>query len=140
MPSVNKHIIIGHLGRDPEIKYTNNNTPLANFSVATSESWKDKQTGEWQEVTEWHRVVAWRNVAEKVERIGLKKGSLVYVEGKVTTRKYTDKDGVEKYVTETVANWIEGLDKKEKPAAPKMPAPDGYSDDGETMSDDDIPF
>ena len=116
MPSLNKVTIIGHLGRDPEIKHLQNNTALANFSVATSESWKDKNAGEWQEKTEWHRVAAWRQAADRVERMGLKKGSLVYVEGKLETRKYTDKDGVEKYSTEIVAYTIMGLDKKEKAA------------------------
>ena len=138
MPSVNKVIIIGHLGRDPEIKHLQNNTALANFSVATSESWKDKNTGEWQEKTEWHRVSAWRQAADKVERLNLRKGSLVYVEGKLETRKYTDKDGVEKYSTEIVAYTIMGLDKKEKAA--KAPAPDGYNDDGTPMSDEELPF
>ena len=129
MPSLNKVTIIGHLGRDPEIKHMQNNTAVANFSVATSESWKDKSSGEWQEKTEWHRVVAWRQAADKVERLNLRKGSLVYVEGKLETRKYTDQNGVEKYSTEIVANWIMGLDKKEK-AEPKA----GGNDD------DSLPF
>lgn len=100
--SLNKVQIIGNVGRDPEVKYTQNNTPVANFSVATSESWKDKNTGEWQEKTEWHRVVAWRYLAEKVERY-VKKGTTIYVEGALETRKWTDKDGNEKYTTEIKA-------------------------------------
>ncbi len=74
-------IIIGNLGRDPEIKYTQSNVPVANFSVATTESWKDKTSGEWQEKTEWHRIVAWRHLAERAERY-LKKGKQVYIEGR----------------------------------------------------------
>ena len=80
MAGVNKVIIIGNLGRDPEIKYTQSNVPVANFSVATSESWKDKNTGEWQEKTEWHRIVAWRHLAERAEKY-LSKGKQVYIEG-----------------------------------------------------------
>ena len=132
MPSLNKVTIIGHLGRDPEIKHMQNNTAVANFSVATSESWKDKSSGEWQEKTEWHRVVAWRQAADKVERLNLRKGSLVYVEGKLETRKWTDKEsGVEKYSTEIVAYTIMGLDKKEK-AEPKA--------GGGNNDDDSLPF
>ncbi len=105
MAGVNKVIIIGNLGRDPEIKYTQSNTPVANFSVATSESWKDKNTGEWQEKTEWHRVVAWRYLAEKVEK-SFKKGKQVYVEGRLETRKWTDKEGQDHYTTEIIANQL----------------------------------
>lgn len=139
MPSLNKVTIIGHLGRDPEIKHMQNNTAVANFSVATSESWKDKSSGEWQEKTEWHRVVAWRQAADKVERLNLRKGSLVYVEGKLETRKYTDQNGVEKYSTEIVANWIMGLDKKEK-AEPKAEQASMPMPGGDSSIDDDLPF
>ncbi len=112
MAGVNKVIIVGNLGRDPEIKYTQANVPVANFSVATTESWKDKQTGEWQEKTEWHRVVAWRYLAEKVERT-LKKGKQVYVEGKLETRKWTGQDGNERYTTEIIARDLMALGRKD---------------------------
>ena len=103
MAGVNKVIIIGNLGRDPEVKYTQSNVPVANISVATTDSWKDKSTGEWQEKTEWHRVVLWRHLAERAERY-LKKGKQVYVEGRLETRKWTDKEGNDRYTTEVIAN------------------------------------
>ena len=105
MAGVNKVIIIGNLGRDPEIKYTQSNVPVANFSVATSESWKDKSSGEWQEKTEWHRIVAWRHLAERAERY-LRKGKQVYIEGRIETRKWTGQDGNDRYTTEIVANQL----------------------------------
>ena len=113
MAGVNKVIIVGNLGRDPEIKYTQSNVPVANFSVATTESWKDKQSGEWQEKTEWHRVVAWRYLAEKAER-SLRKGKQVYVEGKLETRKWTGKDGNDRYTTEIVARDLMALGRKDE--------------------------
>lgn len=112
MAGVNKVIIIGNLGRDPEIKYTQSNVPVANFSVATTESWKDKSSGEWQEKTEWHRVVAWRYLAEKAER-SLRKGKQVYVEGKLETRKWTGQDGNERYTTEIIARELVVLGRKD---------------------------
>ena len=99
MASVNKWIGIGNLGRDPETRYTANGEAICNFSIACSESWKDKQTGEKKEMTEWVRVSAFGKLAEICSQY-LKKGSQVYVEGSLRTRKYTDKDGTEKYSTE----------------------------------------
>ena len=113
MASVNKVILVGNLGRDPEIKYTQSNVPVANFSIATSESWKDKNSGEWQEKTEWHRVVAWRHLAERAERY-LKKGKQVYVEGRLETRKWTGQDGQEKYTTEIIADQLMLLGRREE--------------------------
>lgn len=113
MAGVNKVIIVGNLGRDPEIKYTQSNVPVANFSVATSESWKDKQTGEWQEKTEWHRIVAWRHLAERAERY-LKKGKQVYIEGKIETRKWQGQDGNDRYTTEIVAREMQLLGRREE--------------------------
>ena len=113
MAGVNKVIIIGNLGRDPEIKYTQSNVPVANFSVATTESWKDKQSGEWQEKTEWHRVVAWRFLAERAEKY-LRKGKQVYVEGKLETRKWTGQDGNDRYTTEIVARELMMLGRKDE--------------------------
>lgn len=108
---INKVTLIGNLGRDPEIKHLESGSVVGKFSVATNESYKDKN-GEWQTQTEWHDVVVWRMLAERAER-DLKKGSLCYVEGKLTHRKYQDKDGNEKYITEVVANNIKLLEKRE---------------------------
>jgi single-strand DNA-binding protein len=100
--SVNKVILVGNLGRDPEIRRTQDGRPIANLSVATSETWRDKNTGERREKTEWHRVVIFNEGLCKVVEQYLKKGAKVYLEGALQTRKYTDKDGVEKYSTEVV--------------------------------------
>jgi single-strand DNA-binding protein len=100
--SVNKVILVGNLGRDPEIRRTQDGRPIANLSVATSESWRDKATGERKEKTEWHRVVIFNEGLCRIAEQYLKKGSKVYLEGQLQTRKYTDKDGHEKYSTEVV--------------------------------------
>jgi single-strand DNA-binding protein len=100
--SVNKVILVGNLGRDPEIRRTQDGRPIANLSVATSESWRDKNTGERKEKTEWHRVVIFNEGLCRVVEQYLKKGAKVYLEGQLQTRKYQDKDGVEKYSTEVV--------------------------------------
>jgi single-strand DNA-binding protein len=100
--SVNKVILIGNLGRDPEIRRTQDGRPIANISVATSESWRDKATGERKEKTEWHRVVIFNEGLCRIAEQYLKKGMKVYLEGQLQTRKYTDKDGHEKYSTEVV--------------------------------------
>ena len=105
---VNKAILIGHLGRDPETRYSPSGAAVANVSIATTESWKDKQTGEQQERTEWHRVVFFGRLAEIVGEY-LKKGSQVYVEGRIQTRKWQDKDGNDRYTTEVVANDMQML-------------------------------
>jgi len=102
MSGVNKVVIIGHLGRDPEIRHSQQGTPVTNFSIATSENWIDKNTGEKQEKTEWHRVVAFGKQAETLEKY-LSKGSQVYIEGRLQTRTY-DKEGQTHYITEVVAN------------------------------------
>lgn len=102
MASVNKVILVGRLGKDPEVRYMPNGDAVANITLATSETWKDKN-GEKQEKTEWHRVTFYRKLAEIVGEY-LKKGSQVYVEGRLETRKWTDKAGVEKYTTEVIAN------------------------------------
>ena len=100
--SVNKVILVGNLGRDPEVRHTQDGKPIVNLSLATSESWRDRNTGERKEKTEWHRVVIFNEGLAKVAEQYLKKGSTVYIEGQLQTRKYTDKDGVEKYSTEIV--------------------------------------
>jgi single-strand DNA-binding protein len=108
MASVNKVIVLGNLGRDPEVRYTANGAAICNVGVATSRQWKDKTSGEKQEETEWHRVVFYDRLAEIAGEY-LKKGSSVYVEGRLKTRKWTDKDGVEKYTTEIVASEMQLL-------------------------------
>ena len=105
--SVNKVILIGNLGRDPEVRSMQNGGKVANLSVATSESWRDKASGEKKEKTEWHRVVIFGNLAEIAEKY-LKKGSKVYVSGSLQTRKWTDPSGVEKYTTEVVLQGFGG--------------------------------
>ena len=100
--SVNKVILIGNLGKDPEIRRTQDGRPIANLSVATSESWRDKATGERKEKTEWHRVVIFNEGLCRIAEQYLKKGSKVYLEGALQTRKWTDKDGHDKYSTEVV--------------------------------------
>jgi single-strand DNA-binding protein len=100
--SVNKVILIGNLGADPEIRRTQDGRPIANLRIATSESWRDKTSGERREKTEWHRVVIFNEGLCRIAEQYLKKGSKVYLEGQLQTRKYTDKDGVEKYSTEVV--------------------------------------
>jgi single-strand DNA-binding protein len=111
MASVNKAIIVGNLGRDPETRYMPNGDAVTNIAVATTESWKDKQTGEKKELTEWHRVTFYRKLSEIAGQY-LKKGSSVYLEGKLQTRKWTDKDGVERYTTEIVADTMQMLGSK----------------------------
>src|SRR6267143_516562 len=106
--SVNKVILVGNLGRDPEIRRTQDGRPIANLSVATSENWRDKATGERREKTEWHRVVIFSEGLCKIAEQYLKKGAKVYLEGQLQTRKYTDKDGVEKYSTEIVLQRFRG--------------------------------
>jgi single-strand DNA-binding protein len=102
--SVNKVILLGTLGKDPELKYTPQGTPVAKFSMATNESYKDKQSGEWKERTEWHNIVAWQRTAEVAAEY-LKKGSKCYIEGRITTRSWDDKEsGQKRYMTEIVVN------------------------------------
>jgi single-strand DNA-binding protein len=108
MASVNKVIIVGNLGRDPEMRYMPSGDAIANIAVATSYKSKDRNTGEQKEVTEWHRISFFGKLAEIVGQY-LKKGSSVYVEGRLQTRKYTDKDGVEKYATDIVAEQMQML-------------------------------
>lgn len=108
---VNKVILIGNLGRDPEVRYMPNGQAVANVTIATSESWKDKNTGEQQEKTEWHRVVFFRRLAEIAGEY-LKKGSKVYIEGKLQTRKWQDNQGQDRYTTEILANEMQMLDSR----------------------------
>ena len=140
MSSVNKALIIGNLGQDPEIKYTQSGSPVANLSVATSERWKDKNTGEQKEQTEWHRVVVFGRLAEIAEQY-LKKGSKVFIEGKIQTRDWEDADGNKKYTTEVVAREMTMLDSRASTGA-RVPSSDD-SDKGAPKDDkfeEDIPF
>ena len=140
---VNKVIIIGNLGQDPEVKYMPNGTAVANITVATSESWKDKNTGEQVEKTEWHRVVFFKRLAEVVGEY-LHKGSKIYIEGKLKTRKWQDKNGADHWTTEIIAGEMQMLDSKNNPEpggynaaqAASSPAPAPANND----FDDDIPF
>lgn len=108
---INKVIIVGNLGNDPEIRNLENGAKVARISVATNENYQDKN-GEWQTLTEWHNVVAWRRLADSAEK-NLKKGSMVYVEGKITTRKWQDQNGQDRYTTEVVARLLRSLDRRE---------------------------
>jgi len=108
---INKVTLIGNLGKDPELRHLESGAVVAKFSIATNENYKDK-SGEWQTNTEWHDVVAWRYQAEYAER-HLKKGSLAFIEGKLTHRKWQDKDGNDRYTTEVLANNIKTLERRE---------------------------
>ena len=108
---VNKVTLIGRLGADPEVRRLENGAAVAKLNLATNENYRDKN-GEWQKLTEWHNVVVWRWLAERAEQY-LKKGSLVYIEGKLTTRKWQDKDGNDRYTTEVVGNVMKSLDRRE---------------------------
>jgi single-strand DNA-binding protein len=154
MASVNKVILIGNLGRDPEVRYAPSGSAICNVTLATSRQWKDKTSGEKQEETEWHRVVFYDRLAEIAGEY-LKKGRPVYVEGRLKTRKWTDKDGVEKYTTEIVASEMQLLGSREgmgdgesrgAPASRPAGKPAGgapaasKSSTGFDDMDDDIPF
>ena len=144
---VNKVILIGNLGKDPEVCYMPNGNAVANITLATSESWKDKTSGEQQEKTEWHRIVMFRRLGEIAGEY-LKKGSKVYIEGKLQTRKWQDNSGNDRYTTEIVADQMQMLDSRggssanfsgESKSAPAMaPAPAAAAAGGDF--DDDIPF
>jgi len=149
---VNKVILIGNLGNDPDIRYTAGGAAVANISLATAESWKDKNSGEQQERTEWHRIVFFGRLAEIVGEY-LRKGSQVYVEGRLQTRKWQDKEGHDRYTTEIVANEMQMLGSKSggaanydsapKPASNNTPEPQAATSPSSSPADDfddDIPF
>jgi single-strand DNA-binding protein len=155
MASVNKVILVGNLGRDPETRYSPDGAAITNVTIATSDRWKDKASGEMKEATEWHRVVFFGRLAEIAGEY-LKKGRPVYVEGKLRTRKWTDKDGNERYTTEIVADNMQMLGSREgmggadfeESAAPPRAAPSRDSGARPATKpaaniadmDDDIPF
>ena len=125
--SVNKVILVGNLGKDPEVRRLNSGDPVVNLSVATSENWRDKQSGERKEKTEWHRVVIFNENIAKVAEQYLKKGAKVYIEGQLQTRKYQDQSGAEKYTTEVVLQKYRG----------ELTMLDGKSEGGGSRSYDD---
>ncbi len=143
---VNKVILVGNLGVDPEVRYTQSGSPVANLRIATSDRWKDKQTGEPQERTEWHRVVLFGRLGEIAEQY-LRKGSQVYIEGRLQTRKWQGQDGQDRYTTEIVGNDMQmlggrggegggnsrGAERYDAPPASSQPS-------GDAIEDDDIPF
>ena len=155
MASINKVILVGNLGRDPEVRYTTDNNAIANVSIATTDRYKDKTTGEQKEITEWHRVVFFNRLGEIAGEY-LKKGSQVYIEGKLRTRKWTDNNGVEKYSTEIIADQLQMLgsrggsggggggvaydDSYGVPAAPPAPARAPAARKPVDDLEDDIPF
>jgi single-strand DNA-binding protein len=164
MASINKVILIGNLGRDPEVRYTANGAAICNITIATTRNWKDKNSGDKVEETEWHRVVFYDRLAEIAGEY-LKKGRSIYVEGRLKTRKWTDKDGVEKYTTEIIAEEMKMLGGREgggggdeggggysrgaqgggggersAPAARPAAKPAAKSSTGFDDMDDDIPF
>jgi single-strand DNA-binding protein len=142
MASVNKVIIVGNLGLDPQTRYTPGGVAVTTISVATTDSWKDKSTGEKKENTEWHRIVFFDKLAEIAAQY-LKKGSAVYVEGSLRTKKYTDKDGIEKYATDIRANVLQMLgaprSESHNTAAPQQTTHATSAAHINEM-DDDIPF
>ncbi len=152
--NLNKVLLIGRLGKNPEVNYIKPDAPVAKFSLATSESYKTKD-GEKKEITEWHNIVAWRYTAKFCESY-LEKGMLVYIEGKIQTRKWDGKDGITRYSTEVVADQIKILERKsnvsdtnfQQPAEPKVaakpePTNDPFADTSPEFKsgiDDDLPF
>jgi len=134
---INKVILVGNLGADPETKYMPSGQAATNLSVATSESWKDKTTGEQVEKTEWHRVVAFGRLAEIMGEY-LKKGSKVYIEGSLQTRKWQDKEGSDRYTTEIKAREMQMLDSRSGGQAPQAAPSQPSADDG--FGDQEIPF
>lgn len=140
MSGINKVILIGHLGKDPEMRQASSGDAIANFSLATSEEWKDKETGEKKQKTEWHRIVAFKRLGEICGEY-LSKGSQVYVEGRLQTRSWEDKEGVKKYTTEIVASTIQFLGGKDSDRSSEDSSkgqPDAHKPKSDAM--DDIPF
>ena len=142
---VNKVILVGNLGQKPEMRYTATQTAVANISIATTESWKDKESGENRDKTEWHRVVFFGKLAEIVEKY-LDKGSSIYIEGKLQTRKWQDKSGADRWTTEIVGNELTMLGSRNTQSESPMnnnqsesPFP-SEGDSGSGLTDDDIPF
>jgi single-strand DNA-binding protein len=143
MAGINKAILIGRLGSDPEVRYTPSGVAVANFNIATSEEWKDKDSGEKKERTEWHRIVAWSKLGEICGEY-LSKGRQVYIEGRIQTRSWEDRDGNKRYTTEIVATDVQFLGGRDAGsgarAASGESASDFESSQTQAPEDDDIPF
>jgi single-strand DNA-binding protein len=139
MAGVNKVILIGRLGKDPEIRYTTGGAAVANFSIATSREWKDKNTGEKQESTEWHRIVAWERLGEICGEY-LHKGSQVYVEGRLQTRSWQDQDGNKRWTTEIIAQALQMLDSGAKGGEAQASGQRVTTEEPIDVPEDDIPF
>lgn len=145
MAGVNKVILIGNLGKDPEVRHLESGVMVANFPIATSETYKDRTTGERKTVTEWHNIVLWRGLAEISEKY-LKKGNQIYIEGKLRTRSWTDQDGNTRYTTEVVADNMTMLGGKpggsEHSATPAVSASESTNQPITAVTDesDDLPF
>lgn len=145
--SLNKVMLIGNLGRDPEVRHLESGTVTATFTLATSERYRDRNTGESKEQTEWHNIVCWRQLAEFSENY-LRKGTQVYIEGKIRSRSYNDQNGTTRYITEIVADSIQLLGRKSDnpannvPSATPKPAPAPYAQPAQPTLDegDDLPF
>lgn len=137
---VNKVILIGNLGKDPEVRHIDSGSVVSNFSIATNENYKDK-SGEWQKITEWHDIVAWGNLAEYSEK-WLKKGSLVFIEGKLTHRKYQDKEGIDRYKTEVKAVSIRMMEKMNAESSSEVVGSTPRQPDVQNQEEgeDDLPF
>lgn len=142
MAGINKVILVGNLGKDPEVRYLEGGTAVANFPIATSETFKDRTSGEKKTITEWHNVVVWRGLAEIAEKY-LKKGNQVYIEGKLRTRQWQDKDGNNRYTTEVVGDNMQMLGGKRDDSAPNNTNTPSQSeppiDNGNDIADD-LPF
>ncbi len=139
MAGVNKVILVGRLGRDPEVRYTPSGVAVANFSMATSEEWKDRDTGEKKERTEWHRIVAWRRLGEICGEY-LHKGSQIFIEGKLQTRDWEDRDGNKRYTTEIVAQNMQMLDSPAKEGRAQSEEERYPVEEPVSIPEDDIPF
>ena len=139
MAGVNKVILVGRLGQDPEVRYTPSGSAVANFSIATSEEWKDKDTGNKQERTEWHRIVAWRRLGEICGEY-LHKGSQIYIEGRLQTRAWDDRDGNKRYTTEIIAQNMQMLSAADR-GGKTAPRDENFPvEEPVTVPGDDIPF
>ena len=121
MAGINKVILVGNLGRDPEMRYTQNGVAVCSFSLATSEKYRDRTSGEKITQTEWHNIILWRGLAETAEKY-LRKGSSVYIDGKIRTRKWEDQQGQTRYTTEIIADTMQMLDRRDSYAAPSQTA------------------
>ena len=145
MAGINKVILVGNLGRDPEMRYTQNGVAVCSFSLATSETYRDRTSGEKVTQTEWHNIILWRGLAETAEKY-LRKGSSVYIDGKIRTRNWEDQQGQTRYTTEIIADTMQMLDRRDSSAAHSQAAaqpatkPEQPADAPAATEPDDLPF